>query len=224
MNLGYRCLHECDMEAYLFEAYLIGNPPEWTRFWPQVLEWISVTMLARLVCGSMVCPRILANKIWALLFISKRYTQSTEETYGFFEALKRTFRYTSNRTLMRILQVILFRSLLIHLASLLDAIFRGHPVALLFFVMICCPLLMNIFQVWLLLMLRILYRLFRSSFLTGLCQNKIFDNVRSDETSASPKHVAILQNKHKAVFCASADCCCKGKSSTLNIWLHSPIL
>ena len=40
----------------------------------------------------------------------------------------------------------MLRSLLIHIARGLDATFRGHPVAMLYFVMICCPLLMNILQ------------------------------------------------------------------------------
>ena len=44
-------------------------------------------------------------------------------------------------------QVFASRALLIHIAKALDAIFRGHPIAMLYFVMICCPLLMNILQV-----------------------------------------------------------------------------
>ena len=45
------------------------------------------------------------------------------------------------------LQVILGRGLLIHVAALLDNLFSGHPTALLYFVMVMCPLCMNLVQV-----------------------------------------------------------------------------
>lgn len=45
------------------------------------------------------------------------------------------------------LQVFMLRGLLIHIARALDSVFRGHPFALLYFVMLCCPLLMNLLQV-----------------------------------------------------------------------------
>lgn len=45
------------------------------------------------------------------------------------------------------MQVILSRGLLIHVAALLDKAFRGHPNALLYFVMVMCPLCMNLVQV-----------------------------------------------------------------------------
>lgn len=43
--------------------------------------------------------------------------------------------------------VVLLGSLLVHVAQGIDSLFTGHPTLLLFFVMICCPLLMNICQV-----------------------------------------------------------------------------
>lgn len=42
--------------------------------------------------------------------------------------------------------VILTRSVLIHVAAVLDHLFRGHPTALLYFVMVMCPLCMNLVQ------------------------------------------------------------------------------
>jgi len=42
--------------------------------------------------------------------------------------------------------VFMLRGLLIHIARALDSVFRGHPFALLYFVMLCCPLLMNLLQ------------------------------------------------------------------------------
>lgn len=45
------------------------------------------------------------------------------------------------------MQVILGRGILIHVAALLDKTFRGHPNALLYFVMVMCPLCMNLVQV-----------------------------------------------------------------------------
>ena len=45
------------------------------------------------------------------------------------------------------LQVILGRGVLIHVAALLDNAFYGHPTALLYFVMVMCPLCMNLIQV-----------------------------------------------------------------------------
>ena len=45
------------------------------------------------------------------------------------------------------MQVIALKAELIHVAALLDRLFAGHPVSLLLFVMICCPLIMNLFQV-----------------------------------------------------------------------------
>lgn len=47
----------------------------------------------------------------------------------------------------RIAQVLILRSSLVHVARLLDLIFDSRPLALLYFVMICCPLLMNLLQV-----------------------------------------------------------------------------
>lgn len=46
-----------------------------------------------------------------------------------------------------VLQVVLLGTMLIHIAQGLDAAFAGHPTLLLFFVMICCPLCMNMIQV-----------------------------------------------------------------------------
>lgn len=43
--------------------------------------------------------------------------------------------------------VVLLGSLLVHVAQGIDSLFSGHPTVLLFFVMIMCPLLMNICQV-----------------------------------------------------------------------------
>lgn len=43
-------------------------------------------------------------------------------------------------------QVVLLSPLLVHVASLLDAAFSGQPNALLAFVMVVCPLLMNMVQ------------------------------------------------------------------------------
>ncbi|KAL4452727.1 hypothetical protein ABPG75_008389 [Micractinium tetrahymenae] len=43
--------------------------------------------------------------------------------------------------------VVLLGSLLVHVAHGIDSLFAGHPTVLLFFVMIMCPLLMNICQV-----------------------------------------------------------------------------
>lgn len=48
----------------------------------------------------------------------------------------------------RHVQVILGRGFLIHVAAVLDHLFRGHPTALLYFVMVMCPLCMNLVQVW----------------------------------------------------------------------------
>jgi len=45
------------------------------------------------------------------------------------------------------LQVILGRGVLIHVAALIDHLFYGHPTALLYFVMVMCPLCMNLVQV-----------------------------------------------------------------------------
>lgn len=45
------------------------------------------------------------------------------------------------------LQVIGAKPALLPIARLLDDWFRGHPILLLFFVMIMCPLVMNIIQV-----------------------------------------------------------------------------
>ena len=45
------------------------------------------------------------------------------------------------------MQVILGRGVLIHVAALLDNLFYGHPTALLYFVMVMCPLCMNLIQV-----------------------------------------------------------------------------
>ncbi|DBA75969.1 TPA: hypothetical protein ACH3X2_008905 [Trebouxia sp. C0005] len=42
--------------------------------------------------------------------------------------------------------VILGRGVLIHVAALLDNLFYGHPTALLYFVMVMCPLCMNLVQ------------------------------------------------------------------------------
>ncbi len=44
-------------------------------------------------------------------------------------------------------QAILGRGILIHVAALLDNLFYGHPTALLYFVMVMCPLCMNLVQV-----------------------------------------------------------------------------
>jgi hypothetical protein len=44
-------------------------------------------------------------------------------------------------------QVIGAKPILLPIARLLDAMFWGHPVLLLFFVMIMCPLTMNVAQV-----------------------------------------------------------------------------
>ena len=44
-------------------------------------------------------------------------------------------------------QVIACKSILVPVAHVLDVIFQGHPNLLLFFVMIMCPLTMNILQV-----------------------------------------------------------------------------
>ena len=46
-----------------------------------------------------------------------------------------------------VLQVILARGILIHVAAVLDDLFHGHPTALLYFVMVMCPLCMNLVQV-----------------------------------------------------------------------------
>ncbi|PRW61577.1 hypothetical protein C2E21_0672 [Chlorella sorokiniana] len=43
--------------------------------------------------------------------------------------------------------VVLLGSALVHIAQGLDSLFEGHPTLLLYTVMICCPLLMNICQV-----------------------------------------------------------------------------
>lgn len=48
---------------------------------------------------------------------------------------------------MTCMQVISAKPVLLPLAKLLDEIFGGHPVLLLFFVMIMCPLIMNVIQV-----------------------------------------------------------------------------
>lgn len=42
--------------------------------------------------------------------------------------------------------VILGRGILIHVAAVLDRLFYGHPTALLYFVMVMCPLCMNLIQ------------------------------------------------------------------------------
>lgn len=44
-------------------------------------------------------------------------------------------------------QVIGAKPVLLPVASVLDVVFQGHPVLLLYFVMIMCPLVMNIIQV-----------------------------------------------------------------------------
>ncbi len=46
-----------------------------------------------------------------------------------------------------VLQVIAAKAVLLPLARVLDNMFWGHPVLLLYFVMIMCPLVMNIIQV-----------------------------------------------------------------------------
>ena len=46
-----------------------------------------------------------------------------------------------------VLQVIAAKAVLLPLARVLDNVFWGHPVLLLYFVMIMCPLVMNIIQV-----------------------------------------------------------------------------
>ena len=53
----------------------------------------------------------------------------------------------SSYSLRLSLQVILGRGVLIHVAALLDNLFYGHPTALLYFVMVMCPLCMNLVQV-----------------------------------------------------------------------------
>ena len=45
------------------------------------------------------------------------------------------------------MQVIACKSILVPVAHVLDVIFQGHPNLLLFFVMIMCPLTMNVLQV-----------------------------------------------------------------------------
>ena len=44
-------------------------------------------------------------------------------------------------------QVIAAKAVLVHVAEVLDSAFSGHPTLLLFFVMIMCPLCMNLLQV-----------------------------------------------------------------------------
>jgi hypothetical protein len=44
-------------------------------------------------------------------------------------------------------QVIAAKAVLVHVAGVLDRAFNGHPMLLLFFVMIMCPLCMNLLQV-----------------------------------------------------------------------------
>ena len=60
-----------------------------------------------------------------------------------------------NRTadLERCLQVVSAQALLVHAARLLDTAFAGHPTALLYFVMVMCPLFMNLTQVRIFLLL-----------------------------------------------------------------------
>ena len=50
-------------------------------------------------------------------------------------------------SLPALVQVILARGVLIHVAALLDKAFRGKPTSELYFVMVMCPLCMNLVQV-----------------------------------------------------------------------------
>ncbi|KAK9805878.1 hypothetical protein WJX73_000180 [Symbiochloris irregularis] len=72
-----------------------GTPPSVWRLWPQLIEFSTAVLLARMLCGSLI---------------------------------------------------ILLRGSLAHIAGLLDSIFKVHTTAELFFVMIACPLTMNVLQ------------------------------------------------------------------------------
>lgn len=58
-----------------------------------------------------------------------------------------TRRLLERVLIARWVQVIGCKPILVPAAGVLDAVFRGHPVLLLFFVMIMCPMTMNILQV-----------------------------------------------------------------------------
>ena len=53
----------------------------------------------------------------------------------------------ADESCMNCVQVITAKPVLLPLANILDKLFRGHPVLLLYFVMIMCPLVMNVIQV-----------------------------------------------------------------------------
>lgn len=71
---------------------------------------------------------------------------------------------TADECRMNCVQVITAKPVLLPLAKLLDGIFWGHPVLLLCFVMIMCPLVMNVIQVRALFLSSTLYAVFKLHF------------------------------------------------------------
>lgn len=48
-----------------------GVPPQWRNFWPQALEWMLVTGIARILCGFMVPFSDILSLVVGLVLDSK---------------------------------------------------------------------------------------------------------------------------------------------------------
>lgn len=109
----------------VLECGKYGDPPSLQRWAIQLSEWTTCVVLARAIVGTLV----------------RVPPRQPEAADVYLEVMCKT-----NRGRMLPPQVVLLSPLLVRVAWLLDTVFAGHPNLLLAFVMVVCPLLMNMAQ------------------------------------------------------------------------------
>ena len=113
-----------------------GTPPRWKPFLLQLVEWTLAVILSRFICGSVVCLPAHLNMHGSDICLSYNGRE-----------LHMSNRHHQGCLNWLLAQVLGCKPILMPAAHVLDVLFSGHPVLLLFFVMIMCPLAMNILQV-----------------------------------------------------------------------------
>ena len=150
-----------------------GEPPSWRRWAPQMAEWVFATVAARVACGVVVSASPTAFSFpfcWPhfcrLSSLAKGKCGAASGGLGRPPRVSRTQQPAPAAAAgpigcggatgtgagpgdrgLTAAQVVVARSVLHHVAALLDHVFAGRPTAELFAVMIFGPLLMNMVQV-----------------------------------------------------------------------------